>query len=111
MPNKRSDETPNSAATELFAVIAANRSSRSAPSQSSAERAFTIVSSVVKLFEALETETVDGVRTITARRMSSPKDGSFTEVWFADIAYDVGLEDDLFQERYMKSPPRDLVKE
>ncbi|NNE44493.1 MAG: outer membrane lipoprotein-sorting protein, partial [Gemmatimonadetes bacterium] len=57
---------------------------------------------VIKTFESLRTEEVDGVRTIVSRRMTSPEDNSFTEVSFREIGYDVGLEDDLFQERYMK---------
>jgi hypothetical protein len=64
---------------------------------------------VVKLFEALEFDEVDGVLTITKRRMSSPPKGSSTEIVFEAIDYDIGLEDALFAERTLKSPPRELI--
>ena len=64
---------------------------------------------LVKLFEALQTEEVDGVLTITKRRMSAPLKGTATLIVFESIDYDVGLEDALFVERTLKSPPRELI--
>jgi outer membrane lipoprotein-sorting protein/preprotein translocase subunit SecF len=65
---------------------------------------------LIKLFEALEIKDIDGVLTITKRRMSTPPKGSATEITFESIQYDVGIDAELFRERTLKNPPRDLIE-
>lgn len=64
---------------------------------------------LIKLFEALEMEEVDGILTITKRRMTNPKKEHQTTVAFSEVAYDIGVEEDIFTERYLKSPPSNLI--
>jgi hypothetical protein len=65
---------------------------------------------LIKLFEAVEIKDIDGILTITKRRMSTPPKGSATEITFESIRYDVGIDADLFGERTLKNPPRDLIE-
>lgn len=65
---------------------------------------------LVKIFEATEVQDIDGYPTATTRRMTSPKKDNVTEIKFTDVAYDVGIEEDIFSERYMKSPPRKYIQ-
>jgi len=65
---------------------------------------------LTKVFEATQFEEIDGVVTATKRRMSSPRDESFTEIVFTEVQYDVGVEADVFSERSMKSPPREYIQ-
>ena len=61
-------------------------------------------------FIAEKIEVIDGITTITTRRMDNLKKESYTTVSFASIKYNVGLKDDLFTERYLKNPPREFIK-
>lgn len=63
-----------------------------------------------KVLELLEYEDIDGVPTATLRRMSSPQKNSLTEIRFSAIRYDTGVEEKVFSERSMKSPPREYVQ-
>lgn len=58
-----------------------------------------------RVFEAKRIETIDGYPTIVERRMTNVQNDHRTDVVFSDVAYDVGVESDLFTERYLKSPP------
>ncbi|MBT5711521.1 outer membrane lipoprotein-sorting protein, partial [Candidatus Poribacteria bacterium] len=49
---------------------------------------------------------IDGVPTIVERTMANVKAGHRTEVVYADVEYDGGLEDGDFSERNMRKPPR-----
>jgi len=63
-----------------------------------------------RVFTAEEIKDVGGVPTIVRRRMANLKTGHFTETVFADTAYGVGLEDQLFTERYLRRPPKKWIK-
>ena len=65
---------------------------------------------MIRVFTADRIEDMDGITTITLRRMVDLKKGSNTTVEFADIDYNVGMTDELFTERYLKNPPRQYVK-
>jgi len=64
----------------------------------------------VRTFEALETKEVDGYLTITKRRMTNEKKSHSTLVEFREIDYDIGVEDGLFTERYLKAPPSEYTQ-
>jgi hypothetical protein len=55
-------------------------------------------------------EHVAGVWTITARTMKNLETGYRTEVVYDEIAYNIGLETDIFTERYLRNPPQRWVK-
>lgn len=64
----------------------------------------------LKIFESLEVADVNGFPTAVTRKMTTPKKNNVTEIHFTEIAYDVGIKEDVFSERYMKSPPREYIQ-
>ena len=65
---------------------------------------------LVRVFTADTVVDIDGIPTVTIRVMENVKKGSKTIVDFSKITYDVGIEDDVFTERYLKTPPRKFIK-
>ncbi len=65
---------------------------------------------VLKVFEAVEVQDVEGFATVTHRRMSTPRKDNVTDITFSAIRYNVGLEDEVFSERALKSPPREYIQ-
>ncbi|TNE37926.1 MAG: outer membrane lipoprotein-sorting protein [Alphaproteobacteria bacterium] len=65
---------------------------------------------VYRTYEALNVEEVGGYMTVTASKMTDVKAGSSTSMTYSDVAYDMGLEDDIFSERYLRNPPRNLLR-
>jgi len=63
----------------------------------------------VRVFTADEVEEIGGHWTVTRRTMRNLQTGHYTEVGFEEIAYDVGLDEDLFTERYLRQPPRQWI--
>jgi outer membrane lipoprotein-sorting protein len=66
---------------------------------------------LLRVFTAENIEEVDGYPTVTLRRMTNEKKKGNTVVEFTDIAYDVGIDEKIFTERYLKNPPSDLLSE
>jgi outer membrane lipoprotein-sorting protein len=64
----------------------------------------------LKVFEVSKIETVDGYPTAVERTMTTPRKENSTTISFAEIRYDIGLEEGLFAERYLKSPPREYIQ-
>lgn len=64
----------------------------------------------LKLFEVLEIQEVDGYNTATRRRMTTPRKENVTEIVFDTIDYDLGVKDEIYSERFLKSPPREYIK-
>ncbi|MFH1894053.1 MAG: outer membrane lipoprotein-sorting protein [Candidatus Zixiibacteriota bacterium] len=65
---------------------------------------------MVKLFRADKIEDIDGIQTITSRSMEDLKKNQKTIVEFSSIAYNVGLGEDIFTERFLKNPPREFIQ-
>jgi outer membrane lipoprotein-sorting protein len=63
-----------------------------------------------KVFTADEVKQVSGHWTTLRRTMKNMQNGHRTEVHFVEIAYDVGLEDSLFTERYLSNPPARWIR-
>ena len=61
-------------------------------------------------FEAQETKDINGILTITKRVMKNIKTGHRTEVIFQDIEYNLGIEDNIFSERYLRRPPLEWIR-
>lgn len=61
-------------------------------------------------FEAQEIKDINGIPTIVKRVMENVKTGHRTEVTFQDIAYNLGIEDDIFSERYLRKAPPQWIK-
>jgi outer membrane lipoprotein-sorting protein len=58
--------------------------------------------------EALETETIQGFPTVTKSRVRDLPSGGNTISEFKNIKYDMGLAEDIFTERYLRRPPREV---
>jgi len=65
---------------------------------------------LVRLFTAGNIQDIDGITTMTSRTMEDVKKGGRTEIEFSSIKYNVGLDESLFTERYLKNPPREYIK-
>jgi outer membrane lipoprotein-sorting protein len=60
--------------------------------------------------EAQKVEMVQGYATVTKSRIANLRTGSVTEVEFSDVAYDVGLPEDVFTERFLRRAPRNYLR-
>jgi outer membrane lipoprotein-sorting protein len=63
-----------------------------------------------KTFTAEEIETIQGIATIMKRTMANVQNGHRTEVTFSEVKYNVGLRENLFSERYLRSAPREWIR-
>ncbi len=59
---------------------------------------------VYKVFTADEVKDIKGFPTITKRTMKNLQSGHTTEVTYSRADYNVGIEDSLFSERFLKQP-------
>ena len=65
---------------------------------------------VGKLFESIDIKTVQDIPTVTKRKMSDLKSGHHSIVEFNKIDYNVGVDDGIFKERYLKNPPKKWIR-
>ena len=63
-----------------------------------------------RLVEALEIQTIQGNPTIVKSKVIDLAGGGETVAEFIDIRYDIGLDDNIFTERYLRRPPREVRK-
>ncbi len=59
-----------------------------------------------KTIEALEVKDIQGYPTVTKMRSTDHASQGYTVSEFTNVEYDVGLNDDIFTERYLRRPPR-----
>jgi outer membrane lipoprotein-sorting protein len=62
-----------------------------------------------KVFSADEIKAVKGFPTVMKRTMKNLQSGHRTEVTFIKADYNIGIEDSLFSERYLKQPPKKWI--
>lgn len=60
--------------------------------------------------EALEVQTIQGHPTVTQAKVSDLKSGGHTVSVFSKIEYDLGIQDKIFTERYLRRAPREWLK-
>lgn len=63
-----------------------------------------------KVFTAEEIKDIKGFPTIVKRTMTNLHTGSRTEVAFTKVDYNIGIEDSLFSERFLKQPPKKWIE-
>ncbi len=63
-----------------------------------------------KLFTADEVADIKGYPTVVKRTMKNLQTGHRTEVAYTKTDYDLGIEDSLFTERFLRQPPRKWVE-
>jgi outer membrane lipoprotein-sorting protein len=62
-----------------------------------------------RVFTADKIEIIDDIVTITQRTMENVKKNQKTVISFDNIEYNLGVTDDIFTERFLKSPPRKFL--
>jgi len=60
--------------------------------------------------EVLEVENIDGYPTVVTSRVSDLLGGGKTDMQFRYISYDVGIPEQVFTERSLRTPPRDWLE-
>lgn len=65
---------------------------------------------VYRVAETLGVQQIQGYPTVTRSRMTDLRTGGSTTLDYSSVEYDVGLSDDLFTERYLRSAPAEYVK-
>ena len=63
-----------------------------------------------RTYQALKVEDVGGFKTVTSSVMKDLQSGSQTTLTYGDVKYNLGLEDDIFTERYLKAPAQKWLK-
>ncbi|HSG27757.1 MAG TPA: outer membrane lipoprotein-sorting protein [Candidatus Krumholzibacterium sp.] len=63
-----------------------------------------------RVFTAERVEEHDGIMTSVFRKMEDVKKNQYTTVEFSGIRYNVGIEESIFSERFLKNPPREFIK-
>jgi outer membrane lipoprotein-sorting protein len=74
------------------------------------EEYYDVQGSLYKVFTAEEFRDVQGLPTVTKRTMTNVKTGHKTEVTFDNVAYNVGLGEEIFTERTLRKPPEKWLK-
>lgn len=65
---------------------------------------------LIRIFTADKIETIEGIETVTERTMQDVKKNQKTIVQFDTIDYNIGVTDQIFTERYLKTPPREFIR-
>jgi outer membrane lipoprotein-sorting protein len=61
-------------------------------------------------YTALAVDEIQGHWTVTKSQMSSLDSGSTTVMQYSDVEYDVGIDESIFSERYLRRPPRQYLR-
>jgi hypothetical protein len=62
-----------------------------------------------KVFTADEIKAIKAFPTVTKRTMKNLQSGHMTEVTYLKADYNMGIDESLFSERYLKQPPKKLI--
>lgn len=65
---------------------------------------------VYRIYTASSVEIVDGHPTVVQSSMVDMRIGGETKMSYSDVKYDLDLPDDIFTERYLRTPPRRLLR-
>lgn len=63
-----------------------------------------------KTFTADKIEAIQGIATVMQRTMANVQNGHRTVVTFGEVNYNIGLKDNIFSERYLRSAPREWIQ-
>ena len=64
----------------------------------------------VRTYAVEKVDKIQGHYTVTKARMTDLTDGSNTLIEYRDVKYDIGLPEDIFTERYLRSAPGKYLK-
>jgi len=65
---------------------------------------------VIREMTVLKVKDIQGYPTVLHAKISHPLDGSYTEMQFRKVKYDLGLPSHLFSERSLRNPPKTWLK-
>ncbi len=65
---------------------------------------------LLRVFTAEKIEEIDGVLTISERSMTDEKKNNRTVVSFSNVQYNVGIDNTIFSERFLKQAPREYIQ-
>ncbi len=60
--------------------------------------------------KVLKTKVIDGFTTVMHSKITLHSDGSYTEMQFRKVKYNLGLPDSIFSERSLRNPPKAWLK-
>jgi hypothetical protein len=63
-----------------------------------------------RVYQATKVETVQGLPTVVESKMEDRVGGGSTTLKFSRVQYDLGIGDEIFDERFLRNPPRDLLR-
>lgn len=63
-----------------------------------------------RVFTVEEIKVVDNIPTPTLRKMTNILKNKHTIVEFAEISYNMNIDENIFTERFLKNPPREFIK-
>lgn len=63
-----------------------------------------------RTIESTKIEEIQGFPTVVKSLVSNLQTGSKTEMEFSKVQYNIGLDDDIFTERYLRRPPREAIR-
>lgn len=63
-----------------------------------------------RTIESVKVEKIQDFPTVVKSVVKNLQTGSKTEMEFGDVQYDIGLEDNIFTERYLQRPPREAIR-
>lgn len=61
-----------------------------------------------RIVEALETKEIQGIPTVVKSQVQDLDSGGNTVTEFKEVKYNIGLKDNIFTERYLRRPPREV---
>jgi outer membrane lipoprotein-sorting protein len=64
----------------------------------------------IRSMHVLKTKVIDSFTTVIHSKVTQHTDGSFTEMQFRNVKYNVGLPDSIFSERSLRNPPKEWLK-
>jgi len=65
---------------------------------------------LIRVMEALSIEEIQGKPTVVKSSMKDLERGGETVMEFSNVRYDVGLTENIFEERYLRRPPMEWMK-
>lgn len=65
---------------------------------------------VYRVYQATKVETMQGHPTVVESRMEDKVNGGNTTLKFSRVQYDLGIGEEIFDERFLRNPPRDLLR-
>ena len=65
---------------------------------------------IYRTYEALKVETIQDFVTVVESRMTDTRLEGYTTLTYSDVSYDLEIGEDIFSERYLREPPRRLLR-